>query len=29
MRGRLARMHQREADGSLKPLPDFELPQEP
>ena len=29
MRGRLARMHQREADGSLEPLPDFELPQEP
>ena len=29
MRGRLARMHQREADGSLKPLLDFELPQEP
>ena len=29
MRARLARMHQREADGSLKPLPDFELPQEP
>ena len=29
MRGRLARMHQREADGSLKPMPDFELPQEP
>ena len=29
MRGRLAAMHQREADGSLKPMPDFELPQEP
>ena len=29
MRGRLAAMHQREADGSLKPLLDFELPQEP
>ena len=29
MRDRLARMHQREADGSLKPMPDFELPQEP
>ncbi len=29
LRGRLARMHQREADGSAKPLPDFELPQEP
>ena len=29
MRARLAGMHQREADGSLKPLPDFELPQEP
>ena len=22
-------MHQREADGSLTPLPDFELPPEP
>ena len=29
MRQRLARMHQREADGSLTPLTDFELPQEP
>ena len=29
MRARLAGMHQREADGSLTPLPDFELPQEP
>ena len=29
MRARLARMHQREADGSLKPMPDFELPQDP
>jgi methyl acetate hydrolase len=29
MRGRLAAMHQREADGALKPMPDFELPQEP
>ena len=29
MRSRLARMHQREADGSLKPMPDFELPQDP
>jgi methyl acetate hydrolase len=29
MRARLARMHQREADGGLTPLPDFELPQEP
>ena len=29
MRGRLARMHQRGADGALEPLPDFELPQEP
>ena len=29
MRPRLARMHQREADGALTPLPDFELPQEP
>src|SRR5919202_6729574 len=29
MRSRLARIHQREADGSLKPLADFELPQEP
>ncbi len=29
MRGRLASMHQRGADGSLTPMPDFELPQEP
>jgi methyl acetate hydrolase len=29
MRQRLARIHQREADGSLTPLTDFELPQEP
>ena len=29
MRSRLARTHQREADGSLTPLNDFELPQEP
>lgn len=29
MRERLARMHQREADGSLTPLADFELPQPP
>lgn len=29
MRSRLARMHQRGADGSLTPLNDFELPQEP
>jgi methyl acetate hydrolase len=29
MRSRLARVHQREADGSLTPMPDFELPQEP
>lgn len=29
MRPRLARIHQREADGSLTPLSDFELPQEP
>jgi methyl acetate hydrolase len=29
MRSRLARMHQREADGSLTPMPDFELPQDP
>jgi len=29
MRSRLARIHQREADGSLTPLNDFELPQEP
>jgi methyl acetate hydrolase len=29
MRARLARMHQREADGSLTPQPDFELPGEP
>ncbi len=29
MRQRLARIHQREAGGSLTPLADFELPQEP
>ena len=29
MRSRLARIHQREANGSLTPLSDFELPQEP
>lgn len=29
MRARLAGMHQREADGSLTPMPDFELPQDP
>ncbi len=29
MRARLARIHQREADGSLTPLPDLELPQKP
>jgi methyl acetate hydrolase len=29
MRGRLAGMHQREADGSLTPLPQFELPPDP
>lgn len=29
MRAKLARLHQREADGSLTPLPDFELPPEP
>ena len=29
MRSRLAGMHQREADGALKPMPDFELPQNP
>jgi methyl acetate hydrolase len=29
MRSRLARLHQREADGSAKPMPDFELPQDP
>lgn len=29
MRERLARVHQREEDGSLRPLADFELPQEP
>ncbi len=29
MRERLARIHQREADGSLRPLADLELPQEP
>jgi methyl acetate hydrolase len=29
MRSRLAGMHQREADGSLTPMTDFELPQDP
>jgi methyl acetate hydrolase len=29
MRARLAGMHQREADGSLTPLSNFELPQDP
>src|SRR5918997_4395848 len=29
VRSRLARIHQREADGSLKPLAGFELPQDP
>jgi methyl acetate hydrolase len=29
MRDRLAVIHQREADGSLTPLPDLQLPQEP
>lgn len=29
MRARLATMHQRDADGTLAPLPDFALPQEP
>ena len=29
MRSRLARMHQREADGSLTAMADFELPQNP
>lgn len=29
MRARLARTHQREADGSLTPMADFELPQPP
>jgi len=29
MRSRLARMHQREGDGSLTPMLDFELPQDP
>jgi methyl acetate hydrolase len=29
MRMRLARMHRREADGSLTAMPDFELPQQP
>lgn len=29
MRSRLARIHQREADGSLTPLTDLELPQDP
>ena len=29
MRRRLARIHRREADGTLEPMPDFELPQDP
>jgi methyl acetate hydrolase len=29
MRSRLARIHQREDDGSLAPMTDFELPQDP
>jgi methyl acetate hydrolase len=29
MRGRLAVIHQREADGSLTPLPDLQLPSDP
>lgn len=29
MRSRLARIHQREKDGTLTPLKDFELPQDP
>ncbi|MBB2206294.1 methyl acetate hydrolase AcmB [Gluconacetobacter takamatsuzukensis] len=29
MRARLVTMHQREPNGALTPLPDFELPQEP
>lgn len=29
MRARLAGMHRRETDGSLTPMPDFELPQDP
>ena len=29
MRLRLARMHRRQADGTLDPMPDFELPQDP
>ncbi|WP_343713802.1 serine hydrolase domain-containing protein [Inquilinus sp.] len=29
MRARLAGMHRREADGSLTPMPEFELPQDP
>jgi methyl acetate hydrolase len=29
MRARLARMHQRQPDGSAKPMADFELPQDP
>lgn len=29
MRSKLARMHARKEDGSLKPMPDFELPQDP
>lgn len=29
MRARLAKMHQRDAAGTIAPLPDFEIPQEP
>jgi methyl acetate hydrolase len=29
MRSKLARMHARNEDGSLKPMPEFELPQDP
>ena len=29
MRRRLARIHRRQADGALEPMPDFELPQDP
>lgn len=29
MRARLAKMHQRDAQGAIAPLPDFEIPQQP
>ena len=29
MRARLAKMHQRDAQGAVAPLPDFEIPQQP